>query len=88
MGHLDFARANLEFLLSELELRSVASVHIVYNVKRGGKFSNLKGKADIKPQFDRVIDLAGLKEARADCEFCSYVIDVVEEGDELKRTFD
>lgn len=32
--------------------------------------------------------MAGLKEARADCEFCSYVIDVVEEGDKLKRTFD
>jgi hypothetical protein len=29
-----------------------------------------------------------LKEARADCEFCSYVIDIIEERDELKRTFD
>ena len=85
---MQYARANLEFLLSELELRSVATVHIVYNMKRGGKFYNHRGKSELKAHFDKTIDLTELKEARADCEFCSYVIDIIEERDELKRTFD
>ena len=42
MAHLVFARMNLDYLLAEIELSVIGSVHIVYNVRRTSPLYHLR----------------------------------------------
>ena len=79
MSQLVFARANLDYLLAEIELNVITSVHIVYNVRKTSPLYHLRNDDATRQHYDRQIELEDLKQSRPDCMFSSYLIDVLED---------
>lgn len=90
MNHLDYARRDLDYLMAEIELRQLHNVHIVYNIRKASALHKLEAisAATLKKHYDQKIDLDSLKQQRPECEFTSYLLDVVEEREQLRITFD
>ena len=41
IDHLDYAKVHLNRLLAEIELEQVNNVHIIYNIKKEGKYKRI-----------------------------------------------